>query len=126
MSDTARADKWMWAVRLFKTRGLAADACASGKVRRLGHPVKAATALREGDLIEAPYPEGPGHRLLRVRQLHEKRVGAAGAAAAYADETPQSELNARIFWQDQRDQTLRGRPTKKDRRAIQQFRGDFD
>ncbi len=126
MDPTARADKWLWAVRLFKTRGIAADVCTTGKVRRLGHPVKPATALHVGDLLEVPYPEGPGVRLIRVRQTIEKRVGAAEAALACCDETPQADINARIFWQQQRDQAPSGRPTKKDRRDIQRFRGYFD
>ena len=58
--DSTRIDKWLWAVRLFKTRGLAAEMCAVGKVRRLGKPLRASATPHTGDVLEIPFPEGPG------------------------------------------------------------------
>jgi len=72
MPDTARCDKWLWAARFFKTRGLAAEICAAGKVKRLGHSLKAASALHPGDVLEIPFPEGPGMR----RSLERSQVRA--------------------------------------------------
>ena len=69
MSESVRADKWLWAVRFFKTRGVAAEMCEAGKVRRAGHELKPATALRVGDVLELPFAEGPGTRVVRVSGL---------------------------------------------------------
>src|SRR5690606_21687111 len=63
--DTVRVDKWMWAVRLFKTRGLAAKACESGRVKSGERVLKASSELRGGEILEMPYPEGPGTRVVR-------------------------------------------------------------
>ena len=118
--ETVRADKWLWAVRLFKTRGLAAEACASGRVKRGGHPLKAASPLHPGDLLEVPFPDGPGTRVVRVVELIGERVGAPRAQACCADLTPAAVLEART--QARREQPPRregqqGRPTKHQRRT---------
>ena len=126
MSDSARADKWLWAVRFFKTRGLAAEMCASGKVRRLGRGLKASSSLHPGDVLEIPFPEGPGTRTITIVSLIEKRVGAAEARACYEESTAPEILLARKQWHQARSEGLRGRPTKKDRRAINRIRGFFD
>lgn len=125
MSDGARTDKWLWAVRLFPTRGAAADACAAGKVKRRGHALKAASTLHPGDEIEVPFPSGPGLRTVRVLRVIERRVAAAEARTCHDDLTP-AEIHAQqLAWHEARRDAPAGRPTKKHRREIERFRGFF-
>lgn len=123
MLDTARTDKWLWAARFFKTRSLAAEMCAAGKVKRLGHSLKASSALRPGDVLEIPFPEGPGARTVNIVALLEKRVSAPEARALYDDNTAPEVFEAQKSWHAARSQGLRGRPTKKDRREMDRIRG---
>ncbi|MDP3850934.1 MAG: RNA-binding S4 domain-containing protein [Luteolibacter sp.] len=126
MLTTVRTDKWLWAARFFKTRGLAAEMCASGKVRRLGHALKAASPLHPGDILEIPFPEGPGTRVLRVISLIEKRQAAAEARVCYEESTSPGVFEAQREWHQARNEGLRGRPTKKDRRNLDRIRGFFE
>ena len=126
MSDSARCDKWLWAVRFFKTRGLAAEMCAAGKVKRLGHLLKAASPLHPGDVLEIPFPEGPGTRVVAVVSLIEKRVGAPEARACFEENTAPEVFEAQKNWHAARSEGMRGRPTKKDRREMDRIRGFFD
>jgi len=126
MPDTARTDKWLWAARMFKTRGLAAEMCAVGKVKRRGHALKASSTLHPGDVIEIPYPEGPGTRTLTVLAIIDQRPAAPEARACYEESTPPDVLDTRRAWQEARKDGLRGRPTKKNRRAIGRVRGFFE
>ena len=127
--DSVRVDKWMWAVRLFKTRGLAAKACESGRVRAGERVFKASTELRGGELLELPFPDGPGTRIVRVLGLIDKRVGAPEARAACEEVTPEEVIGQRKLWSEARSQRLvgdQGRPTKKNRRAMEEKRGFFE
>ena len=73
--DEARVDAYLWAIRLFKTRSLATDACKGGHVRINGHPAKAATKVKIGDRVEA---RAQGRAwIVEVSRLIDKRVGAA-------------------------------------------------
>lgn len=129
MMDSVRVDKWMWAVRLFKTRGLAAKACESGRVRTGERIFKAASELKGGELLELPFPEGPGTRVVRVLGLIDKRVGAPEARAACEEITPPEVIEQRKIWSESRAQRLigeQGRPTKKNRRAMDGKRGFFE
>jgi ribosome-associated heat shock protein Hsp15 len=126
MPDAARCDKWLWAARLFKTRGLAAEMCAAGKVKRRGRALKASSALHPGDVLEVPFPEGPGTRSITVLALVEQRLGAPEARACYEESTAPEGLSARVEWQQARRDGLRGRPTKKNRRLIERHRGFFE
>lgn len=126
MPDSARTDKWLWAVRFFKTRGLAAEMCAAGKVKRLGHLLKAASALHPGDVLEIPFPEGPGTRRVSVKAVIENRVGAPEARACYDELTPPEVFEAQREWHQARSEGMRGRPTKKDRREIDKIHGFWD
>ncbi len=126
MEQTARADKWLWAVRLYKTRRLAADMCEAGKVKRGNHVIKASTLLRHGDLLELPFPEGPGSRVVEVLGLIDKRVAASQACDCYLESTPQENSDAQKRWHQARAEGSRGRPTKKDRRELNRIRGFFD
>jgi ribosome-associated heat shock protein Hsp15 len=123
--EGARADKWLWATRFFKTRSLAAETCSEEKVRRSGHLVKPATAFHVGDVIEIPFPEGPGVRTIKILGLIEKRVSAPLAQACYEDLTPPEVYEAsKLARQQKRD--AGGRPTKKERRDIGRIRGFWD
>ena len=126
MPESDRADKWLWAVRLFKSRGIAADMCAAGKVKRLGHCLKAATALRPGDVVELPFPAGPGLRTITVLEIIQRRVGAAEARACYQEQTSAAAIEAQRLWHEARRDAPHGRPTKKDRREIDRIRGFFE
>lgn len=129
MSEPVRVDKWMWAVRLFKTRGLAAKACETGRVKAGERILKSSSELRGGELLELPFPEGPGTRTVRVLGLIEKRVGAPEARAACEEITPPDVVELRKRWQEDRTHRLvgeQGRPTKKNRREIDQHRGFFE
>ncbi len=126
MSENARCDKWLWAVRFFKTRGLAAEMCAAGKVKRLGHLLKASSALHPGDVLEIPFPEGPGTRTVAVVSVIEKRVGAPEARACYEEHTVPEVFEAQKNWHQARSEGMRGRPTKKDRREMNRIRGFFE
>ncbi|MFD0893551.1 RNA-binding S4 domain-containing protein [Luteolibacter ambystomatis] len=131
MSENVRADKWLWATRFFKTRSAAAKACEGGKIKRAGHPVKPATPLHPGDVLEVPFHDGPGIRTITVTGLIDQRVGAPQAQACYMESTPPEVIAAnKEFLKEKHERRLEGgmlgRPTKKDRRDIQKFRGFFE
>jgi ribosome-associated heat shock protein Hsp15 len=115
----------MWAVRLFKTRSLAAQACESGRVKSEDRVLKASSTIRGKEVIDLPFQEGPGTRTVRVLGLIERRVSAPLAAESCEELTAEEVLEARRLWQ--MDRVLRkdgsqGRPTKKDRRDIERHR----
>jgi ribosome-associated heat shock protein Hsp15 len=115
----ARVDQWLWAVRLFKTRSAATDACRAGHVQVNGHPAKAATPVRPGDRVEA-LVQGR-QRDLEVVQPIDKRVGAAIAATCLVDHSPPpppKEEDVPVFARERGT----GRPTKRDRRTLDRFR----
>ena len=126
MSDGVRTDKWLWAVRFFKTRGIAAEMCEAGKVRRGEHLLKAASTLRVGDVVELPFPEGPGTRVVRVSGLIERRVAATEARQCYEETTDPSVFEQQRLWHEARRDAPKGRPTKKDRRDMGRIRGFWD
>ncbi|MBC8127333.1 MAG: RNA-binding S4 domain-containing protein [Gloeobacteraceae cyanobacterium ES-bin-144] len=126
MPESARTDKWLWAVRLCKTRGLAAEMCAAGKVKRTGHSLKAATTLHPGDVLVLPFPEGPGVRSIRVLSILQLRVGAPQARACYEDLTLPEIYETQRLWHAARNEGMKGRPTKKDRRDIDKIHGFWD
>lgn len=120
-----RLDKWLWAVRLFKTRSLAAEACESGRVKSNDRTLKAASPIRGGEVIEMPFQEGPGTRAVKVLDLIERRVSAQLARENCEDLTGEDVIEARRLWlldRSSRKDGSQGRPTKKDRRDIEQHR----
>ncbi len=124
--EEERADKWLWATRFYKTRSLAVKACAAGKVKRGGHELKPSTALHEGDVLEIPFPEGPGVKTVVVISLISLRVGAPLARACYEDQTPAEVYeHVKQVLAERRD-AGQGRPTKRDRRQIGRIRGFWD
>jgi ribosome-associated heat shock protein Hsp15 len=126
MSDSIRADKWLWATRFFKTRALAADVLGDGKVKRNGHVLKRSSSIQPGDLLEIPFIEGPGVREILVTDVIAKRVGAPEARACYEDRTKPGVYEALKNWQIARQEAPKGRPTKKDRRAIDQIKAAWE
>ncbi len=126
MSESVRADKWLCATRFFKTRGLAGEACADGKVKRNGHPLKPASNVQPGDVLEIPFVEGPGVRTVSVTAVIVKRVGAPQARACYEDLTKPEVYEALKLWQSARSEAPKGRPTKKNRRDIDSIHGFWD
>lgn len=127
--ESVRLDKWMWAARLFKTRRLAAEACDSGRVKSGGRILKASSTLRGGELLELPFQDGPGTRVVRVLGLIERRVSATLAREACEDITPEDVIEERRLWaasRAQRKEGEQGRPTKRKRREIDRQRGFFE
>lgn len=119
--QSTRLDKWLVAVRVYKNRSVATDACAGGKVRVNGAPVKPATQVRVGDRVEARV--GKRERVLEVAKVIEKRVGASLAAECYVDHTPPPAPRERLELDQGVRESGAGRPTKRDRRRIDKFRG---
>jgi ribosome-associated heat shock protein Hsp15 len=114
--DGVRVDRWLWAVRLFKTRGHATDACRGGHVRVNGRPAKAAASVVVGDHVVVR--THGADRTVEVRQLIEKRVSPALAAESYLDHTPPPPpREARAAERDRGT----GRPTKRERRQLDRW-----
>jgi ribosome-associated heat shock protein Hsp15 len=118
--DNVRIDKWLWAARFFKTRSLAADAVDRGRVRIGGEPVKPARAVKVGDQIMVD--NGADRWEVVVLGLSDKR-GPAPVARALYQETEESivrrerDQEARRMFPEP-GSSIKGRPTKRDRRAI--------
>jgi ribosome-associated heat shock protein Hsp15 len=120
-----RIDKWLWAARFYKTRALAAEAIAGGKVQVNGERVKRAKLLKVGD--EVRIRQGPYEYQVVVRDLSDRRGPAVQAAALY-EEKPESRaareaLALRLKSLHSAFLPERGRPTKKDRREINKLKG---
>lgn len=113
-----RLDAWIWAVRLVKTRSAATAMCRAGQVRVNGERVKAAQTVKIGDEIRLR--AGDAARIVVVRQLVAKRVGAPQAAVAYDDLTPAPLPKEERVVVAARDRGA-GRPTKRDRRKIDEL-----
>ena len=119
MSDTARIDKYLWAVRVLKTRTEATDACKGNKVKVDGVAVKPSRPVKGGNTIEVR--KGSVQYIYKVKALLENRVGARLVPEYAENLTPQSELDklrapVETFFL-KRDRGM-GRPTKKDRRDM--------
>lgn len=126
--EKVRIDKYLWAIRIFKSRSLAADAIREGKVRINGETAKASTIVSPGNLIEV---QKEGFRMrYKVIHLIDKRVSATLARENYEDVTPAEELNKYKSWfvgkgMPERREKGAGRPTKKERRELEEFKDDF-
>ena len=125
MPEKVRIDKWLWSVRIFKSRTLATDACKSGKVKHEGHVVKASHLL-QGDEIIGVRKDG-FDLTFRVVDLIQTRVAAPIAQGCYEDLTPEEERNKYKDWYvgkkgvEAREKGA-GRPTKKERRKLEQYK----
>jgi ribosome-associated heat shock protein Hsp15 len=118
--ESVRVDSWIWAVRLIKTRSLGATACRGGHVRVNGERVKPAYSLRVGDEVRLRH-EGR-ERVVVVKRLIRKRVGAPIAAQCYLDNSPPPPPREAVAPAGVRDRGA-GRPTKRDRRELERLRG---
>lgn len=124
MADSVRIDKWLWAVRVFKTRSLATEACSKGHVLIGDIPVKPSRMIKPGETVRVRKP--PIYRSYKALAILEKRVGAKDVQQFMVEVTPQSELDLLETQKDMhwisRDRGA-GRPTKKDRRDLEDFFG---
>jgi ribosome-associated heat shock protein Hsp15 len=123
MAEKIRLDKYLWAIRLFKTRSLASTACDSGKVKFDGTQAKASRNVNIGDEYEVK-TEAKRWRI-KVTGLLEKRVAHPEAIKYYIDITPEEEIQ-RLQYQSAsfhtgKRQSKIGRPTKKERRDLDGF-----
>jgi ribosome-associated heat shock protein Hsp15 len=120
MSETVRIDKWLWAVRLFKTRTQASEACRDGKVKLASRPVKPSHEVKAGEEITIQQPAFT--RTVKVLALLHNRVGAVLVPQFMADLTPESEYQ-RVKMMREVNFEYRdpgsGRPTKRQRREIE-------
>ncbi|MDA8371119.1 MAG: RNA-binding S4 domain-containing protein [Nocardiopsaceae bacterium] len=115
---TTRIDRWLWAVRLIKTRADAAQACRGGHVRVNDRPAKAATPVSVGDEVRVRLHGTT--RIVEVSHVIEKRVGAPIAVRCYVDRTPAPPPEASVPVA-RRDRGA-GRPTKRERRQLDRLR----
>lgn len=125
--NRVRMDKWLWAARFFKTRALAARACELGRILSNGQPAKPAREVRVGDMLSVKSPGGDF--TVEVLVLSEIRGPAAVAQTLYRETDESRELRMRL--QDERktmmqsEGLLEGKPSKRDRREFEKFRGRF-
>ncbi len=124
MSKT-RVDKWIWSVRIFKSRTLATNACKANRVKINSKLVKASTSVEVNDVVSI---QKNGFNFeFKVLKLINKRVGAPLAVECYENVTPEEELNKYNSWfvgkgrAEIRDKGA-GRPTKKERREIVDYK----
>lgn len=128
MLKKVRIDKWLWSVRIFKSRSMATDACKSGKVKVGENNIKPSYLLQRGETV---FVKKNGFELtFKVVDLLEKRVSAVLAQPCYEDLTPAEELNKYKDWfvgkgRPEVREKGSGRPTKRDRRDIDKFK-DFE
>jgi ribosome-associated heat shock protein Hsp15 len=120
-----RIDKWLWAARFFKTRSLAARACELGRIQSNGQPAKSAREVRVGDLLRVTNDGGDFQ--MEVLALSEVRGPASVAQTLYRESEASRELRAKAAAERkamrQFEELPAGRPSKRDRRRIIQFRG---
>lgn len=122
MANEVRIDKWLWAVRIFKTRTIACDACKLGRVTIGGQKVKPSRNIKVGEIIEVRKP--PITYSFKVLALSENRMGAKLVPGFMENVTPREQLDLlemnRISGFIDRAKGM-GRPTKKDRRDMDDF-----
>lgn len=122
MEEHVRVDKWVWAVRIFKTRSQATEACKRGHISIDNLPVKPSRQIHQGEIIQVRKP--PYTRRFKVLALAEKRMSAALVPDFAKDVTPPEELalqetHRNMRWVIREKGT--GRPTKKERRDLDDF-----
>ena len=120
--NEARIDKWLWAARIFKTRSIAADACKNGRVTLNGVSLKPSRTIKEGDVVSVKKP--PVTYSFKVLKTIEQRVGAKLLPEIYENVTDPKQyellqMSRSSGFIDRAHGT--GRPTKKERRALDAF-----
>jgi len=122
---SVRIDKWLWAARFFKTRSLAARACELGRIQSNQQPAKAAREVRVGDMLRVT--NDGGEFQVEVLLLSDVRGPAAVAQTLYRETEASKEMRIKIAAErkamNQFEELPEGRPSKRDRRRIIQFRG---
>ena len=122
MAETARIDKWLWAARIFKTRSIASDACKNGRVTIGGVNMKPSRSVKVGDVVSVKKP--PITYSFKVLKTIEQRVGAKLLPEIYENVTDPKQYEllemSRISGFVDRARGT-GRPTKKERRALDAF-----
>ena len=126
--EEVRIDKYIWSIRLFKTRTLATKKCNAGKVKIDGNSVKPAQTIQVGDVFTVrKYHQV---KTIKVLKLIKKRVGYDIAKDCYKDITPEEDkidVHRSAFYTSERRDQGTGRPTKKERREIEDFkRNSYD
>ncbi|HYW37571.1 MAG TPA: RNA-binding S4 domain-containing protein [Terriglobales bacterium] len=120
-----RMDKWLWAARFFKTRALAARACELGRIQSNGRPAKAAREVQTGDMLRVTNDGGDFQ--VEVLLLSEVRGPASVAQTLYRETEASRDLRLKVAAErkamTQFEELPAGRPSKRDRRKIIQFRG---
>jgi len=119
-ADEVRVDRWLWSIRLFKSRAEATNACRGGHVRINGRPAKPASTVDVGDRIDARV-HGRDRSLEVVRTINT-RVGAPIAVECYVDHSPPPPAREAGYPAAREQGT--GRPTKRERRRLDQWRRD--
>lgn len=115
--ETVRADVWIWSVRLLKTRSIATEACRGGHVRVNDQRVKPASVVRVGDEVRIRH-DGR-ERIVTVRRIIRKRVGASVAVECYTDDSPPPPPRVPVAVRERGA----GRPTKRERRELERLYG---
>ncbi|MBK0382643.1 RNA-binding S4 domain-containing protein [Pedobacter sp. SD-b] len=126
MAEKLRIDKYLWSIRLFKTRSLATDACKAGRVKKEGTNIKPSHEVKVGEVYQVS--KAIEKKTIKVLELLPSRVDAKKAVLAYADLTPPEEtakyksmFHSPVLKRDRGT----GRPTKKDRRDIDELSDGF-
>jgi ribosome-associated heat shock protein Hsp15 len=126
MVEKVRIDKYLWAIRLFKTRTLATDACKAGRLKKDGTNIKASYEVKVGDVLQVS--KNIEKKLIKVTALLANRVDAKKAVLHYEDITPvEDTIKFKSMFRMpvlERDRGT-GRPTKKDRREIDDLQDNF-
>ena len=124
--EKLRIDKYLWSIRAFKTRTLASDACKAGRVKLDGNNIKPSHEVKIGEIYQVS--KGLERKVIKVTGLLESRVDAKTAVFFYEDITPleqttayKSMFHAPVLTRDRGT----GRPTKRDRREIDDLKDDF-
>jgi ribosome-associated heat shock protein Hsp15 len=118
-------DKWLWAARFFKTRSMAARACELGRIESHGQPAKPAREVKIGDMLRIKNDSGEFH--VEVLALSEMRGPAPVARTLYRESQESQDLRAKMAEERKSmpvfERFREGKPSKKDRRVIDRFRG---
>lgn len=127
MSDTEklRVDKYLWAIRIFKTRSISTEACKAGKVKLNGLSIKPSHEVKINEVFTIQ--RGPDKKIVQVKGLLTNRVDAQKAIQFYEDQSPRPEeksFSSSFLYGGKRDRGT-GRPTKKERRDIDDFTSEI-
>ena len=124
MPNKTRIDKWLWSIRIYKSRSIATEACKSGRVKIDGKSVKPSYIIEEGQMISVNKREKKW--VVKCLKVIEKRVSAEIAQTCYEDqsppEQPRTKLGAFFYTTSETRDKGVGRPTKRERRTLDKFK----